>query len=92
MLGTKYGFHEDGFSSGLRAAVALGGVSCPFDIQPAERDLDKASVSASVKRGLKAIELVRQAFVAAGIAWLWAMLWGLTRIGLRGHGRQKKLA
>ncbi|KAG8752513.1 hypothetical protein FRC14_006981 [Serendipita sp. 396] len=32
-----YGFHEDGFTHGLRAAIALGGVSLPFDVQPPHR-------------------------------------------------------
>jgi predicted NAD/FAD-binding protein len=32
-----YGFHEDGFTSGLKAAVNLGGVSLPFEILPADR-------------------------------------------------------
>jgi predicted NAD/FAD-binding protein len=34
--GTKYGFHEDGFTSGLRCAIALPDVSCPFPIEAAE--------------------------------------------------------
>ncbi|KAN0062979.1 hypothetical protein ACQY0O_004804 [Thecaphora frezii] len=36
---TNYGFHEDGFSSGLRAAEAIGGVALPFDVRDAERKL-----------------------------------------------------
>ncbi|KIM25747.1 hypothetical protein M408DRAFT_330955 [Serendipita vermifera MAFF 305830] len=32
-----YGFHEDGFTMGLKAAVALGGVQLPFEILPANR-------------------------------------------------------
>lgn len=39
---TAYGFHEDGFSSGLRAACALG-ADVPFKPQPAERPLPAAS-------------------------------------------------
>ena len=39
----KYGFHEDGFTSGLRAALNLnlGGVSCrsPFDVVDAECEI-----------------------------------------------------
>ncbi|EPQ28081.1 uncharacterized protein PFL1_04408 [Pseudozyma flocculosa PF-1] len=36
---TNYGFHEDGFSSGLRAAEAIEGVQLPFDVRAAERKL-----------------------------------------------------
>jgi hypothetical protein len=39
---TNYGFHEDGFTSGLRAATEMGAV-IPFDIQSAERDLPPSS-------------------------------------------------
>ena len=35
----NYGFHEDGFSSGLRAADAIDGVYLPFDIKHAEREI-----------------------------------------------------
>lgn len=35
-----YGFHEDGFTSGLRAAVMLGGVKLPFVIRPADRKIE----------------------------------------------------
>lgn len=33
----RYGFHEDGFTSGLKAAISLGGVDPPFAIGSAER-------------------------------------------------------
>lgn len=39
---TNYGFHEDGFSSGVRAAVALG-AKVPFEVRPAERSLPHSS-------------------------------------------------
>ncbi|KZW00435.1 FAD/NAD(P)-binding domain-containing protein [Exidia glandulosa HHB12029] len=35
---TKYGFHEDGFASGMRAAEAHLGARSPFPIQSAERE------------------------------------------------------
>jgi len=35
-----YGFHEDGFTAGLKAAVALGGVKLPFEILPADRRVE----------------------------------------------------
>lgn len=39
---TRYGFHEDGFSSGIRAAMALG-AELPFTILPAERSIPPPS-------------------------------------------------
>jgi predicted NAD/FAD-binding protein len=44
---TRYGFHEDGFASGLRAAVALPGVDPPFFIRKAE-DIEREMPSTSV--------------------------------------------
>ncbi len=43
---TKYGFHEDGFTSGLRAAAALAGPSAklPFEIVSVDRPPDAAAV------------------------------------------------
>lgn len=35
-----YGFHEDGFTMGLKAAVSLGGVKLPFEILPANRRVE----------------------------------------------------
>ena len=35
-----YGFHEDGFTAGLKAALSLGGVRLPFEIQPANRRVE----------------------------------------------------
>ncbi len=39
---TNYGFHEDGFSSGLRAAEQIEGVYLPFDVRHAEREIPAA--------------------------------------------------
>nr|VWP01065.1 Multicopper oxidase GIP1 (EC (Aurofusarin biosynthesis cluster protein GIP1) (Gibberella pigment protein 1) (Laccase-1) [Ganoderma boninense] len=43
---TKYGFHEDGFTSGLRAAAALAGPSAnlPFEIASLDRPPDETAV------------------------------------------------
>lgn len=38
---TRYGFHEDGFASGLRAAAALPGVDPPFYIKDADIERGK---------------------------------------------------
>jgi len=34
-----YGFHEDGFTSGLRAAMSVGGVKLPFIIRSPNREV-----------------------------------------------------
>jgi hypothetical protein len=35
----RYGFHEDGFTSGLRAALGVGGdIHPPFDVRDAEHE------------------------------------------------------
>ncbi|KAI0696013.1 FAD/NAD(P)-binding domain-containing protein [Cytidiella melzeri] len=41
----RYGFHEDGFTSGLRAALSVGGdVHSPFDVRNTDRDPRPAGV------------------------------------------------
>lgn len=53
---TNYGFHEDGFTSGLRAASDLGAV-LPFEIKSAERRLPSSSrISKSI---LVIVEAIR---------------------------------
>ena len=34
------GFHEDGFRTGLQAALALGDVKLPFEIRPPDRRVE----------------------------------------------------
>lgn len=60
-----YGFHEDGFTSGLKAATSLGGVSLPFVLQPPDRRVTHEWL-ASV---FDILELVRKliAYVFIGI-------------------------
>ncbi|PWY96845.1 FAD/NAD(P)-binding domain-containing protein [Testicularia cyperi] len=53
---TNYGFHEDGFSSGLRAAADIPEVYIPFDIRDAERKLPSTKSTAT-----SAFELVDSA-------------------------------
>ena len=70
---TKYGFHEDGFSSGLRAAAALPGVTCPFEILPAERDhVEGGSVLGAV---IQLLELFRRLLVVLGVGLVWERLY-----------------
>lgn len=59
---TRYGFHEDGFASGLRAAAALPGVAPPFAI--ADADVERGEPRAGkMARLFDVLEVVR-AFVA----------------------------
>jgi hypothetical protein len=53
---SNYGFHEDGFTSGLRAAHDLGAV-LPFEVKSAERSLPSSSKVSNWT--LVAIEAVR---------------------------------
>lgn len=59
---TRYGFHEDGFASGLRAAAALPGVTPPFAIADADVERGEPSVGA-LARLFDALEIIR-AFAA----------------------------
>ena len=58
---THYGFHEDGFASGLRAAAALPGVSPPFTITNA--DFERGKPFTTVAWLFDVLEVVR-AFTA----------------------------
>jgi len=58
----RYGFHEDGFASGLRAAAALPGVTPPFKIVDADVERGEPRVDA-MARLFDALEVMR-AFAA----------------------------
>ena len=63
---THYGFHEDGFASGLRAAAALPGVAPPFMITNADFERGKSLHTVMpVARLFDVLEVVR-----AFTAWL----------------------
>ena len=65
---TNYGFHEDGFSSGLRAALAIGDVSLPFDVRPAERALPtRKTVALVTVEALDALARSAPVRIAAGL-------------------------
>jgi predicted NAD/FAD-binding protein len=60
---TRYGFHEDGFASGLRAAAALPGVEPPFRVTDADIERGEPFTVMPVARLFDVLEVVR-AFTA----------------------------
>lgn len=62
----KYGFHEDGFTSGLRAAQSLGGVNLPFEVRLPDRPVD-ALWTVNV---FESLELVRRLLSTAIFGFL----------------------
>jgi predicted NAD/FAD-binding protein len=68
---SNYGFHEDGFTSGLKAAHDLGAV-LPFEVKSAERKLPKSSRISSWT--LVAIEAVRF-YIAPYLAFVFAPIY-----------------
>lgn len=70
---TNYGFHEDGFSSGLRAAEAIEGVYLPFDVKDAEREVPRLK-----QTGCKVVEkvdgLARIGVVGWAVGWVFLVL------------------
>lgn len=83
---TGYGFHEDGFTSGLRAAVGGLGAEVPFEVRdarcvkgvrPQERGL--------VERAMRALVMVVYVVVVMLEAFL-----GSGRRGRKGFGGRKK--
>ncbi|KAI0250983.1 hypothetical protein BJV78DRAFT_516909 [Lactifluus subvellereus] len=55
----RYGFHEDGFATGLRAAAALPGVALPFAIADADVERGEPRVGGGVARAFDVLEAVR---------------------------------
>ena len=64
-----YGFHEDGFTAGLKAAVSLGGVELPFEILPANRRIE-ALWTADLFDVLERIRLFLAWLVFGVLTWL----------------------
>ena len=59
---SRYGFHEDGFAAGLRAAAMLPGVSPPFAIVDADVELGEPRAGV-IARVFDVLNVVRAYFV-----------------------------
>ncbi|KAG8708101.1 hypothetical protein FRC09_001436 [Ceratobasidium sp. 395] len=85
---TKYGFHEDGFTSGLKAAASIPlsnlRVSIPFSVTSPDRASESVIVRKSLERAVGTAERFRR--LACVIVW-----WMLGFVGLAGTGAAKKV-
>lgn len=71
---TNYGFHEDGFRSGLLAAEAVGECYLPFDIRDAEREIPKSKqVACRVVEGIDGVGRMRVISWPVGVAFLFGL-------------------
>ncbi|GAA99451.1 uncharacterized protein L969DRAFT_47250 [Mixia osmundae IAM 14324] len=75
---TNYGFHEDGFTSGLRVATTYLGVKPPFEIRSAERQTRSDALSEAGKLIIECLDFGRRLlepfFVAAMIMLVFTAL------------------
>lgn len=57
---TAYGFHEDGFSSGIRVAATYLSARPPFVIKDAERLIPSSLADTLLEGSLSALDLIRR--------------------------------
>ncbi|KAG8782659.1 hypothetical protein FRC12_020578 [Ceratobasidium sp. 428] len=85
---TKYGFHEDGFTSGLKAATSILlsnlRVSIPFSITSPDRASESVVVRKTLERAIETAERFRR--LACVVVW-----WMFGVVGLAGTGTAKKV-
>ncbi|KAK4046792.1 hypothetical protein OIO90_006434 [Microbotryomycetes sp. JL221] len=74
---TKYGFHEDGFSSGLRVAAHYLGAKLPFEVRHAERDISETNTDKFAAFVLNIAEQVRRLFATPFAVFLMLIAVGL---------------
>ena len=76
---TNYGFHEDGFTSGLKLAVEQFGAEIPFAIRPADRAIKREPIARAVVSGIESFRAL-MASTPLAMTWNWLILWCLTAI------------
>jgi hypothetical protein len=69
---TNYGFHEDGFTSGLKIAVNTFGAKCPFPILPAARSIERQVIA----RAVVAYAESGRRWIAESVVWYY-FAWGV---------------
>ncbi|KAG9121770.1 hypothetical protein FRC07_002136 [Ceratobasidium sp. 392] len=84
---TKYGFHEDGFTSGLKAATSIPlknlRVSIPFSITSPDRATESVVVRKIIERAIGTAERVRR-LVIVMVWWMFGI------VGSAGVNKSKK--
>lgn len=75
---TKYGFHEDGFTSGMRVATSAPfNVTPPFPLRPATRSTNQSGVVVLSSRAIVgALDKLRRALEPAWQGVVWIMVFG----------------
>ena len=86
---TKYGFHEDGFSSGLRVATEHLGAELPFEFVDATFMRGKKQVVGRKQKVARTLVLFIQSFIG-WLDWLLAFIEGLVEEGPAYVGRAQK--
>lgn len=68
---TNYGFHEDGFTSGLKLAVEQFGAEIPFPILPADRAIKREPTARAVVAGIESFRVFMDSTpLAMALNWL----------------------
>ncbi|KAI5452649.1 hypothetical protein NCC49_000398 [Naganishia albida] len=62
---TNYGFHEDGFTSGLKIATEIFNAKPPFPVRPASRDIQKEPIARAV---VSQVEAARK-WMESSVVW-----------------------
>ncbi|KAM0789863.1 hypothetical protein ACM66B_006709 [Microbotryomycetes sp. NB124-2] len=79
---TKYGFHEDGFASGLRVATKYLDAKLPFEVRHAERDPPNGRADSAMSVVVDVLERLRRVLETPFIAVLFALSFALVMLEL----------